>query len=69
MAAGPSAGLASIKKAIQQASTCTLDEQLDTERDLQRVAGRTDQYKEGVTAFLEKRAPHFHGEPSSTDKE
>jgi len=60
-AAGPTLGLGMIKHAIQAASTQSLDAQLDLERDLQRTAGKTADYAEGVTAFLEKRAPEFTG--------
>lgn len=35
--------------------------QLDLERDLQREAGQTDDYREGVAAFLAKRAPSYTG--------
>ncbi|MEP4563688.1 MAG: enoyl-CoA hydratase-related protein, partial [Nitratireductor sp.] len=41
------------------ASTNSLDAQLDLERQLQREAGRSDDYKEGVSAFLEKRPPNY----------
>lgn len=61
LAAGPTVGLGFIKQAIQAAATQSLDEQLDLERDLQRRAGRTPDYAEGVTAFLEKRPPRFTG--------
>ena len=60
-ARGPTIGLALTKQAIQAASTSSLDEQLDLERDLQRTAGRTPDYAEGVAAFLEKRSPSFTG--------
>ena len=43
------------------APTNALDAQLDLERDLQREAGRTPDYAEGVRAFMEKRAPEFTG--------
>lgn len=57
----PTKGLALIKRAIQAAATNTFDEQLDLERDLQTLAGRTDDYREGVAAFMEKRQPQFKG--------
>ncbi|MEM8837933.1 MAG: 2-(1,2-epoxy-1,2-dihydrophenyl)acetyl-CoA isomerase PaaG [Pseudomonadota bacterium] len=57
----PTFGLSLVKKAVHAAATNTLDEQLDLERDFQRRAGRTPDYREGVTAFLEKRKPVFRG--------
>ncbi|MEX0646125.1 MAG: 2-(1,2-epoxy-1,2-dihydrophenyl)acetyl-CoA isomerase PaaG [Parvularculaceae bacterium] len=59
--AAPTKGLAEIKKAIRSASSRTLEEQLGLERDLQRTLGRTDDYREGVDAFLNKRKPQFKG--------
>ncbi|WP_415715715.1 2-(1,2-epoxy-1,2-dihydrophenyl)acetyl-CoA isomerase PaaG [Roseibium sp.] len=61
LAAGPTVGLGMTKRLIQAASTQDLDSQLDMERDCQRIAGRTDDYAEGVTAFLEKRPAQFKG--------
>jgi len=57
----PTKGLALIKRAINASSTNDLEQQLDLERDLQRVAGRTEDYQEGVAAFLAKRKPNFKG--------
>lgn len=61
LAAGPTVGLGLTKRAIQAAAGQELDAHLDLERDLQREAGRTPDYAEGVTAFLEKRQPSFRG--------
>jgi len=62
LATQPTRGLAMIKQAIDASLGNDIDTQLDLERDLQRVAGRTADYQEGVNAFLEKRAPKFRGE-------
>jgi 2-(1,2-epoxy-1,2-dihydrophenyl)acetyl-CoA isomerase len=61
LAAGATRGLGLTKRLIQAAATNSLDAQLDMERDCQRDAGRTADYAEGVTAFLEKRKPEFSG--------
>jgi 2-(1,2-epoxy-1,2-dihydrophenyl)acetyl-CoA isomerase len=61
LGAGPTKGFADIKRAIYASATSTLDAQLDYERDLNRELGRTDDYREGVSAFTEKRAPKFRG--------
>lgn len=61
LATQPTTGLGYIKRALNQSSDNTLSEQLALERDLQRLAGRTDDYREGVTAFFEKRQPVFKG--------
>lgn len=64
LATQPTQGLALIKQALAAAATNTLDAQLDLERDLQRKAGRTPDYAEGVDAFIAKRAPNFTGRAS-----
>jgi 2-(1,2-epoxy-1,2-dihydrophenyl)acetyl-CoA isomerase len=61
LAAGPTMGLGLTKMLIQEAATNDLSTQLDRERDTQRQAGLSGDYAEGVTAFLEKRAPSFTG--------
>jgi 2-(1,2-epoxy-1,2-dihydrophenyl)acetyl-CoA isomerase len=49
------------KRALDASAANTLDTQLDLERDLQRVAGHSADYAEGVRAFIEKRKPVFGG--------
>ncbi|MDI3455191.1 2-(1,2-epoxy-1,2-dihydrophenyl)acetyl-CoA isomerase PaaG [Acinetobacter sp. V89_4] len=61
LAKRPTFGLSLIKKAIHQSSNNTFDEQMLLERDLQRIAGRSEDYREGVQAFMNKREPNFKG--------
>ena len=61
LALGPPIGLAMTKQLIHSAGENSLDAQLDRERDSQQIAGRSADYAEGVTAFLEKRKPVFRG--------
>lgn len=61
LATQPTAGLALIKRGFTASLDNSLDEQLELERDLQRLAGRTEDYREGVAAFMEKRTPVFKG--------
>jgi 2-(1,2-epoxy-1,2-dihydrophenyl)acetyl-CoA isomerase len=61
LAAQPTGAIAEIKAAIHAAATNSLDSQLDHERDAQRRLGYSDDYAEGVAAFLEKRTPNFKG--------
>jgi 2-(1,2-epoxy-1,2-dihydrophenyl)acetyl-CoA isomerase len=57
----PTRALGLTKRAIQASLSNSLAEQLDLESALQRVAGKTDDFAEGVTAFLEKRPARFSG--------
>ena len=61
LAALPPLGLAAIKRIIRSTGTRTLDQELDLQRDEMRRLGFTEDYREGVTAFLEKRPPKFVG--------
>jgi 2-(1,2-epoxy-1,2-dihydrophenyl)acetyl-CoA isomerase len=61
LAASPTRGIALSKRLFDQAEHSTLEEQLELEAQLQAVATRTDDFKEGVAAFLEKRDPRFVG--------
>jgi 2-(1,2-epoxy-1,2-dihydrophenyl)acetyl-CoA isomerase len=64
-ATGPTYGLSLIKRALDAAETNDLSTQLDLERDLQRSAGASPDYAEGVKAFMEKRTPNFTGKKGS----
>jgi 2-(1,2-epoxy-1,2-dihydrophenyl)acetyl-CoA isomerase len=57
----PTKGLGLTKRALNQSLFNSLENQLKTEEILQTEAGQTHDFKEGVTAFLEKRNPEFKG--------
>ena len=57
----PTKALVLTKKALNQSFSNSLNEQLVLEKDLQIVAGESNDFAEGVAAFLEKRTPLFKG--------
>jgi 2-(1,2-epoxy-1,2-dihydrophenyl)acetyl-CoA isomerase len=61
LAALPTRGIALSKRLFDHAEHTTLEEQLELEAQLQAAATRTDDFREGVAAFLEKREPRFQG--------
>jgi 2-(1,2-epoxy-1,2-dihydrophenyl)acetyl-CoA isomerase len=60
-ASAPTKSIGLIKKMLNKSATSTLEEMLEYEAYCQEIAGSSHDYKEGVTAFLEKRKPGFLG--------
>lgn len=61
LAQGPTRALGLIKRAMNKAMSVDLAEYLEYEADLQEIAGRTHDFTEGVSAFVEKRPAAFAG--------
>jgi len=60
-ATAPSKAIGLIKRMLNKSATASLDEMLNYEAYCQEIAGKTDDHKEGVKAFIEKRKPVFLG--------
>ncbi len=62
LATQPTKGFAFTKQAFAASMTNSLEQQLELEKTLMRTAGFTEDYAEGVKAFLEKRTPVYKGQ-------
>lgn len=61
LARGPGRAIALVKRGLSRSLASDLAETLEYEAQLQEIAGRTEDFREGVAAFVEKRPPRFQG--------
>jgi 2-(1,2-epoxy-1,2-dihydrophenyl)acetyl-CoA isomerase len=61
LAQAPTASMGRIKRLMNACYSNSLDEQLALEHELQIESGRSDDFREGVAAFFDKRPPNFTG--------
>ena len=61
LASAPTRALVATRRALHAASHNDIGAQLELERDVQRILGMSDDYREGVAAFMGKRKPAFTG--------
>ena len=61
LATQPTKALGAVKQMLQNSFANSLDTQLDLERDTQNELGHSGDFREGVSAFFEKRNPVFKG--------
>ena len=61
LAKGPTKAIGLMKRAINRSLTMDLEQLLEYEVHMQETAGKTEDHKEGLAAFMEKRAPEYKG--------